>query len=214
MAAPLDTRVLVRGARNPLVLVLVVSALYVLLRVWGVDRTRSTTMFTDVLVAVGLVYLLVGLLVWALVLRRRNRSIPFGIALGISAVSVGIVAVVAVHLVGPGPSVGFTSVPSVGDSVSDWWTFVVPLLAATPPVTVPFVAAMAFPLGLARTRRNRVVVVGLLAVPWLLGVVSGGVFFAIIAIPQYLVGGAAGIPLYLIGTSIANDGRSSTKIAG
>ena len=194
---------LVRGFRLPVFLVLVIAALVVLTTAWSADRTRSTTVVLDVAIAVGIAFLVVDFLASVLARRNADGSVPFGVGIGIGAVAVLTGAVFSTLILGPGPSVGFTDVPTAGAGLAEWWSFLVPLLVATPPVTVPLVAVLGFLLGLASTTRERSIVVALVAVPWVLGVLEAGVFYVVLGAPQYVVGGAIAIPLFLYGESLA-----------
>ena len=193
----------VRGFRSPVFIALVITALFVLATAWRTDRTRSTTMVLDVAIAVGLAFLVVGFLVGVLVRWNADGSVPFGVGIGIGALGVLAVALFSTVVLGPGSSVGYTDVPTAGAGLAAWWSFLVSLLVATPPVTVPLVALLAFLLGLASTRRERAIVVALVAVPWVLGVLEAGVFYVVLGAPQYVVGAAVGIPPFLYAESLA-----------
>ena len=204
----------VRAYRPPVFLALAIAALFVLATAWRADRTRSTTMVLDVAVAVGLAFLVVGFLAGVLARWNDDGSVPFGVGIGIDALGLLAVALFSTLVVGPGPSVGFTDVPTAGAGLATWWSFVVPLLVATPPVTVPLVAVLAFLLGLASTHRERAIVVVLVAVPWALGVLEAGVFYVVLGAPQYVVGAAVGVPLFLYGESLARTDGASEIVSG
>ena len=76
------------------------------------------------------------------------------------------------------------------------------------------VAVLGFLLGLASTRRERAIVVALVAVPWGLGVLETGVFYLVLGAPQYVVGAAVAIPLFLYGESLARTDGASEIVSG
>lgn len=158
----------------------------------------------DVLIGLGVVFLLVGLVGIGLVVMAGRDQPPFPVAVAVAVGSaLAVIATWIAYLGHPGTS--FTPL-----DVS-WWAVTV---SATPGVTIPVVAALVFPLALMETTEQRRLALGLLSLPLIVGVIvfvvnpaGFGIAFGVMMVGLLVAAGlVAGLPIYLLGEVIREDG--------
>lgn len=158
----------------------------------------------DVLIGLGVVFLLVGLVGIGLVVMAGRDQPPFPVAVAVAVGSaLAVIASWIVYLGHPG-----TALTPLDLS---WWAVTV---SATPAVTIPVVAALVFPLALMETTEQRRLALGLLSIPLFVGVIAFivnppgfGIAFGVTMVGMLVVAGlVAGLPIYLLGEVISEDG--------
>lgn len=177
----------------------------------GAPESISSYRVDDVLVGLGIVYLLAG--IGGGIVSFLDREPPsFRMGIGIAVVSVLIVIASWIWYLGH-PAVGrFTP------TEPEWW---VALVSVQPGVTIPLVAAFIFPLVLAPSSRERRIAIGLLSIPLIVGFLrfamspsaGFGFGFNITLVGLLVIGGlVTGIPLYVYAKVLETDDDATRVI--
>lgn len=163
------------------------------LGIFGIGTNRPLT-------ALGIVYVTTGVVLGVVATPRSPVAFSFDSVVAITGVSVA--AILTFHLWSR-YSLGRLDSPS---SVSFWEQ----LVLAGSHVTVGVVTALFLPLGFARNRRQRTVVLALAAVPFVIGVAVdaaapsrfGTSFVFVMLLLYYGMGAISGSLLYVLGASL------------